>query len=187
MSETTQAINGSTMIEKFDPSKLMDGVKERIKATFVSLIPDEMWEKMLEKEIYVFTTGRIELKSKTDHNNKDENGNYVVNYWEEKTPYTMRPITDQWNHPTGKDDISPLQEMIREELRKKFREDLVNYLNGDQYTAIRDQYGITQISKAIDEIMVQHSSDLFRSIIGEFMQRGFENMRAQVAYNSGQY
>ena len=27
-------------VEKFDPSKLMDGVKDIIKATFVSLIPD---------------------------------------------------------------------------------------------------------------------------------------------------
>ena len=31
-------------VEKFDPSKLMDGVKDRIKATFVALIPDTQWE-----------------------------------------------------------------------------------------------------------------------------------------------
>lgn len=37
-------------IEKFDPSKLMDGVKDRIKATFVSLIPDEQWEQMVYAE-----------------------------------------------------------------------------------------------------------------------------------------
>ena len=36
MSDTTAAINDGTMIEKFDPSKLMDGVKDRIKSTFVS-------------------------------------------------------------------------------------------------------------------------------------------------------
>ena len=29
--------------EKFDPSKLMQGVKDRIKATFAGLIPDEQW------------------------------------------------------------------------------------------------------------------------------------------------
>lgn len=46
-------------IEKFDPSKLMDGVKDRIKATFVSLIPDDAWNSMVEKELYVFTTGKI--------------------------------------------------------------------------------------------------------------------------------
>lgn len=37
-------------VEKFDPSKLMDGVKDRIKATFVSLIPDEQWEQMVNAE-----------------------------------------------------------------------------------------------------------------------------------------
>ena len=59
MNETTQAINDSTMIEKFDPSKLMDGVKDRIKSTFVSLIPDDAWEAMVEKEIYVFPLGAL--------------------------------------------------------------------------------------------------------------------------------
>ncbi len=38
-------------VEKFDPSKLMDGVKDRIKATFVSLIPDDQWQIMIEKEV----------------------------------------------------------------------------------------------------------------------------------------
>lgn len=38
-------------IEKFDASRLMDGVKDRIKATFVGLIPDEQWNAMVQKEI----------------------------------------------------------------------------------------------------------------------------------------
>lgn len=38
-------------IEKFDPSKLMDGVKDRIKATFVSLIPEDAWEQMVKTEV----------------------------------------------------------------------------------------------------------------------------------------
>ncbi len=43
-------------IEKFDPSKLMDGVKDRIKATFVSLIPDDQWEVMCNTEMQKFFT-----------------------------------------------------------------------------------------------------------------------------------
>jgi hypothetical protein len=43
-----------TNIEKFDPSKLMDGVRDRIKATFVSLIPDEQWEQLCKTEIEKF-------------------------------------------------------------------------------------------------------------------------------------
>lgn len=41
-------------IEKFDPSTLMQGVKDRIKATFVSLIPEEKWEELCNKEIEEF-------------------------------------------------------------------------------------------------------------------------------------
>jgi hypothetical protein len=41
-------------IQKFDPATLMQGVKDRIKATFVSLIPDEQWDVMVQKEIDSF-------------------------------------------------------------------------------------------------------------------------------------
>lgn len=41
-------------VEKFDPSKLMDGVKDRIKTTFVSLIPDSQWETMCDAEMKKF-------------------------------------------------------------------------------------------------------------------------------------
>lgn len=36
---------------KFDPSQLMQGVKDRVKATFVALIPDEQWDQMVKKEV----------------------------------------------------------------------------------------------------------------------------------------
>jgi len=41
-------------VEKFDPNTLMQGVKDRIKATFVSLIPDGKWDEMVQKEIDAF-------------------------------------------------------------------------------------------------------------------------------------
>ena len=41
-------------LQKFDPSQLMQGVKDRVKATFVSLIPDEQWEGMIQKEVDEF-------------------------------------------------------------------------------------------------------------------------------------
>ena len=44
----------SNDIQKFDPSTLMDGVKQRIKATFVSLIPEEQWEGLCKREIDSF-------------------------------------------------------------------------------------------------------------------------------------
>lgn len=41
-------------IEKFDPSTLMQGVKDRIKSTFVSLIPDDKWDQLVKAEIDIF-------------------------------------------------------------------------------------------------------------------------------------
>lgn len=55
-------------VEKFDPSKLMDGVKDRIKATFVSLIPDAQWEQMCNSEMKKFFE-----PTWTGYNNKDKN------------------------------------------------------------------------------------------------------------------
>lgn len=38
-------------VQKFDPSTLMDGVKMRIRAEFASMIPDEAWTQMIQKEV----------------------------------------------------------------------------------------------------------------------------------------
>lgn len=51
-------------IEKFDPSTLMQGVKDRIKSTFVSLIPDGQWDTMVQKEIDEFFKLRKTIISK---------------------------------------------------------------------------------------------------------------------------
>jgi hypothetical protein len=38
-------------IQKFDANAAMNSVKEKIKDAFVSLIPDEQWKEMVQKEI----------------------------------------------------------------------------------------------------------------------------------------
>lgn len=168
-------------IEKFDPSKLMDGVKDRIKATFVSLIPDEAWDQMLAKEIYIFTTGRIVHHHDTDYQHKDENGNYLRLDWDEKIPYSQLPQKDQWGHPTGKDDISPLQQMIREELTKKFQKDLTGYLDSDEYKTFFDENGHEHIKKTLEDILIKNADTIFVNIISGMMQRGIEQMRHNIS------
>lgn len=52
-------------IEKFDPASLMNGVRDRIKATFVALIPEAHWEQLCQKEIDNFFSNKIAIdKSK---------------------------------------------------------------------------------------------------------------------------
>lgn len=179
MNETTAAVNDGTMIEKFDPSKLMEGVKDRIKSTFVSLIPDDAWEKMVEKEIYVFTTGRIEYEQKCNYDKKDENGNYVYEVIEKRIPYTCREIKDHWGRKEY-DDISPLQKMIRDCLRQKFEEDLKAYLNGEEYQATYDTYGAVQVGKAIEEVLINNTDTIFKNFMASIMQSAFDQMRYSI-------
>ena len=188
MNDTTATVNDGTMIENFDPSKLMDGIKDRIKSTFVSLIPDDAWEKMVEKEIYVFTTGRIELKSEMardeNHNYiKDENGNYVYKYWEERKPYSGNDVYDNWGN-LKHEDISPLQKMIRKCLREKFEEDLKKYLAGDEYQGVFDQYGAVKVGEAIEEVLIKNTDTIFKNFMASVMQKAFDQMRCSIGQSN---
>lgn len=166
-------------IEKFDPSKLMDGVKDRIKATFVSLIPDELWDSMVEKEVYVFTTGRIKMHH--DYVGTVD-GEAKYNDWEERIPYSQKPITDNWGNvkPGAGDDISPLQKMIRELLMEKFKKDLVEYLSSEQYATVWTGYGLPEVSKAVEEILVKNADTVFLNVIAGMMQSAFDFMKSNI-------
>lgn len=41
-------------VTKFDPKQLLNSVRDRIKAEFVGLIPDEEWHKLVEAEVDSF-------------------------------------------------------------------------------------------------------------------------------------
>ena len=167
-------------IEKFDPSKLMDGVKDRIKATFVSLIPDDAWNSMVERELYVFTTGKIIPHH--EYQGSDSNGHACYKDWEERIPYDQKPITDKYGKVVegAGDNISPLQKMIREMLEEKFRADLKAYLESEEYQGLWTSYGLPNISKALEEILIKNSGIIFQNMIAGMMQSGFDSMKANI-------
>lgn len=94
-------------IEKFDPSTLMQGVKDRIKATFVSLIPDTKWEEMVESEVDAFF--KVEQKITIAEKAKRDGGFHSTNYqtmqlqqtpfralvWEHCSTLTIRHLKDK--------------------------------------------------------------------------------------------
>lgn len=155
-------------MEKFDPARLMDGVKDRIKATFVSLIPDDAWEKMVEKELYVFTEGKIEVHH--DYIGRGENGENKYADWEERIPYSQKG-----------DDISPLQKMIRSMLEERFKKDLADYLASPEYQHLWSGYGKPEASKAVEEILVKNADDILHNILAGMMQAGFDRMRSNIS------
>jgi len=72
----------SNEVQKFDPSTLMQGVKDRIKATFVSLVPDDQWDQMVQKEIDAFFNVEQDL-------NFIEVNDYKDSYWNPKRSYPI--------------------------------------------------------------------------------------------------
>lgn len=167
-------------IEKFDPSKLMDGVKDRIKATFVSLIPDDAWNSMVEKELYIFTTGKIVTHH--EYKGADSEGKGIYFDWDERIPYDQKPIADSYGRivKDAGDNISPLQRMIRKMLEEKFRADLQLYLESEEYQGLWTGHGLPEVSKAIEEILVKNSSTIFQNVIAGMLQSGFDFMKNNI-------
>lgn len=165
-------------VEKFDPAKMMEGVKDRIKATFVSLIPDDMWEQMVEREIYVFTTGKIVQHH--DFQRYDENGVPVYLDWEERIPYEENEKRNSYGGLEKAAELSPLRQMIRDELTKKFAEDIRAFLDGDDYKEHYVAHGKTQVAKAVEEILVNNSDKIFRNMVASMIQYGVGELRSQV-------
>lgn len=64
----------------------MQGVKERIKATFVSLIPDDQWEAMVKKEIDDFFVGSVTVRL--------EERTSKPNYWAQKDILVKETVTN---------------------------------------------------------------------------------------------
>ena len=179
--QNSRCMDNNQQVERFDPSRLMEGVKDRIKSTFVSLIPDEMWSNMVEKEIYIFTTGKIIPHHEIDYSRKDENGDYFCHDWEERIPYPDTEIKDSWGRLQQPAEISPLRRMIRDELETKFRADLKQYLDGEEYQGHFNQYGKPEIGRAIKQILVDNADTIFFGFMESMMQSVFNDMRYRIA------
>lgn len=168
-------------MEKFDPSKLMEGVKDRIKSTFVSLIPDNLWETMVEREIYIFTQGRIIHHHETDYNTKDENGNYVYHDWDERKPYTGQEIKD--NYGKVEVDISPLQKMVREMLTEAFRKQIAEYIRGDEFQTMWNSEGKPVVSKFVEDVLVKNADILLKNMLSGMVQSVVDQIRYSMPNN----
>jgi len=48
-------------IVKFDPAKWIDDVKQKIKAEFVGMVPEDQWDKMVQTEIESFINQELKV------------------------------------------------------------------------------------------------------------------------------
>jgi hypothetical protein len=99
--------------QAFDPSKLMEGVRDRIKATFVSLMPDGVWEGMVKTEVDKFFKEELTTtwqKSVTS-GYSGVNQSYSINGTMKMSPFTAmvhefcREKTSEYLRTTLKDEL----------------------------------------------------------------------------------
>ena len=69
----------SKELTEFDPKNLVQRLSDKIKESFVGLIPDEKWEEMVKKEVDAFFTEETKLLVLDE---RKENPN---DYWNRKT------------------------------------------------------------------------------------------------------
>ncbi len=76
----------NNQVERFDPQSLMAGVRDRIKATFVSLIPDDEWERLVKAEIETF------FQSKDRYNSTYYTSDFQMIVNQELTAHTKNQV-----------------------------------------------------------------------------------------------
>lgn len=127
-------------VEKFDPSKLMEGIKDRIKATFASMIPDDQWDAMIKKVVDDYFNSRSENWHEKRRTSNFEDLAYNLLQEETKSRIAAFLKTDGFVTDTWKSFGPPV---ITEKVKKMFIENsgeiFMNVLGGT-FQAMMQQY-----------------------------------------------
>jgi len=128
---------GEKLPEKFDPSTLMEGVRDRVKSTFVSLIPDSHWDEMVKKVIDDWFTKKEEVS------------------------YSRKYVSD-----FEKFIYNQLEEYAKPIVEKKI-------LEYQEFSW--DSENNQKVNSMIEEMIVKNAGKILVNIIGESLQRMFNN------------
>jgi len=127
-----------TNVQTYDPSKLMEMVRDRIRATYVSLIPDTQWTAMVQQVVDDFF--------------KEGNQQYY----------------DRKSH-------SPFKGLVYEELEKKSREIVQNFLASISSTEWTS-YGMKP-NEYIETFIKENAGTIFSNVIGGMIQNTLSMMQ----------
>ncbi|HEV2917575.1 MAG TPA: hypothetical protein VGW78_07580 [Candidatus Babeliales bacterium] len=103
-------------VQKFDPSLLMEGVKDRVKTTFVSLIPDEQWEEMIKNEYDNF----FKVKE-TGYSNREYKSDFQIlvrNVMSDVATKKVQEFLAKYEHETWGNSLPQASETLKELLIK---------------------------------------------------------------------
>lgn len=140
-------------VAKFDQASLMQNVRERIKATFVGLIPDEEWEALVRKEVDAFLNEKANL---TFHA-----------YEEKKHGWSAQP-----EKPTHikSEDLSPFRAMVWQECALRLEKALGEALKDELFVGHCHPAKLTEeAERIIKESGAAIAADFFSRIISTNM------------------
>lgn len=154
------------LLEKFDPSKLMEGVKDRIKSTFVSLIPDDKWEEMVDKEIKSFFEDKVSLEITKEQERRSDS------FWEKDSFFITK--TEQspfqalvWRHCVEQTQVLLRKKFTTEYFEENYTPDTKEMKEGLKEVLV--EIGPTLISKYLSDL----SNSAIQSQLVNFSQNGY--------------
>ena len=71
------------------PENFMDKIREKIKNSFVELVPDETWDAMVQQEITAFFEKPVEFKVESKSGSWNQPNTTFYNFGDEETKPTM--------------------------------------------------------------------------------------------------
>lgn len=127
-----------TQVQKFDPSTLMQGVRDRIKATFVSLIPDAQWEQLTQKEIDDFFKARDDYRSQRDWRAMSDFQKICFEEFEKLTREKVRIMLEAYTSTQWENNAPKMSEELKKLMTDNAQEIFTRMVGGMFQTAINN-------------------------------------------------
>lgn len=103
-----------TQVAPYDATKLMDAVRDRIKAEFVGLIPEETWKQMVQTEVKRF----FEVKDRSGYSHGKSYSDFQGIISEELEKETRRRLAEFLGKPEWQSHWDGYQDAMGESLKK---------------------------------------------------------------------
>lgn len=154
--------------ELTDLQKNLQGkVAEKIRSSFMDLIPPEMFDKMVDSAMDEFING-----------NKEKRGRIASKTW---NPLTSREELVQYN-PIF--DSETLPGMIMVEIQKKGRAELIDILSSPDFTAGTWINGKQAATTAVEDMIKKHAPDFVTALFSSLVNSAMTNITNSLRNNN---
>lgn len=144
--------NNSTQTVVFNQNDLMQNVKDRIKATFVGLIPDEEWEALVAKEVKAFVETETDLEF---YHYKEPNRSFYGGHPEKSAHVKANGMT-------------PLRAIVWQECASRLHEELKKQLLEYSFANHFDGDFSEEMKGVIEQLGSQIAANFFSTLIQNY-------------------